>query len=194
MTAAGKDQTPQVDPPAMRRRVLRIPVLGFILFGPFLLAPLVVAGKAMSDPFAGSPASVAFQWLVTGVFSLAALAVIVSMLRSRFVVEWDAVARVRGLGRKVTVGRDDCRRITVAPSDEQRRFDDRRQPPRITVTGQGGREVVSAGNEAEADAVLPVLLDWILDRPSLARDAATSEFFASYERHLAGEVVKHPYL
>lgn len=193
MTAAGKDQTPQADPPVLRRRVLRVPVLGFILFGPFLLAPLVVAGKAISDPFTGPAASVAFQWLVTGVFSLAALAVVVSMLRSRFVVEWDAVSRARGLTRKVTVGRDDCRGIAVAPSDEQRRFDDRRQPPRITVTGPGGREVVSAGNEPEADAVLPILLDWILDRPSLARDAATSEFFASYERHLAGEVVKHPY-
>lgn len=183
------------DSPALRRRVLRVPFFGLILLGPFLLAPLVVAARALSaDPFTGSGASVAFQWMVTGAFSLTSVAIVVAMLRSRFVVSQDVVSRVRGLAPQVSVSRAGCRRITVAPSAEQRRHDDRRQPPRITVTGQDGREVVSAGSAPESEAVLPVLLDWVLDRPSLVCDPGTSEFFGSYERFLAGEVVKHPYL
>lgn len=180
--------------PVPRRRVLRTPVLGFVLAGPFLLGPLVLAVRAALDPavFAGTGSSVAFQWVVTGGLALLALAVGVSMLRSRFVVAWDRVTRVRGLRRAVTVRRAQCRRVGVVAGSDDVRFDDRRRPPTVTVYSHDGREVSSAHREAEARVLLPVLLDWVLEAPALVQDPQTARFFADYERFLAGEVVRHP--
>lgn len=181
--------------PHVRRRVLRLPFLSFLLFGPLLLGPLLLAKRVLDDPeiFAGNGSSVTFQWVVTIVFSVGALAVLVSMVRSRLAVGWNRITRARGLRRAVTVTRQGCRRVSITQSANEARFDDRRLPPTITVYRPDGRAVVSAQNETEADVLLPVLLDWVLETPALIQEQETARFFTTYERFIAGEIVKHPY-